>query len=159
MSTKQTLLMSVSQPGFAAGHTINHTAQAFRVGFTVEELPLYFTSAPLSAGFVSARLKVSMIPASDDGDLSTANLATCNCKLRLCLMIQAFCRALQLSAAPGTYLWILHFRNCRLRDGRLVEGVHTWVMLCHQGFPSTLQLDHMLLSYTTLVWLVYIQHP
>jgi len=48
-----------------------------------EELLLYFTSAQLSVGFVSARFKVSMIPTSDDGDLFTAHLATCNCKLRI----------------------------------------------------------------------------
>lgn len=65
-------------------------------------------------------------------------------------------QALQLSAAPGTCFCVQYFRECRLRDGCLVEGVHTWVMLCHQGFPSTLQLNHMLLSYTTLAWLVAI---
>ena len=68
----------------------------------------------------------------------------------LTLMMQAFHQALQISASLRTCFWIQHFRKCRLSDGRLVEGVHAWVMLCHQGFPSTLQLNHMLLYYTYL---------
>ena len=56
--------------------------------------------------------------------------------------------------SPRSVFLDQHFRKCRLRYGCLVEGVHAWVMLCHQGFPSTLQLNHMLLSSATLVWLL-----
>ncbi len=97
------------------------------------------------------------MPTSDDEVLFIVCWLLFECKLQLItLMIQAFHQALQISASPATCFCVQHFSECRLSDGCLVEGVHTWVMLCHQGFPSTLQLNHMLLSYTTLAWLVAI---
>ena len=49
------------------------------------------------------------------------------------LIIHKFHQALQIDASPGTCFCVQHFS-----DGCLVEGIHMWVMLCHEGFPSTL---------------------